>query len=324
MDILFGQRVAATDDWVGAVEGVVLLPDTLQVSRIVTRHGFWNRSEVDISIDLISNCDHEGVDLNVSKQEATKAAQNYTEDSENSVELFDTTYVSTDRSSLKLKGVRIGDDDHVVSALILHERGNEDYVVAIDRFAEIGTDAIVFDISESDIDELPMYRIDSDIQIDVWEDLSNAEDVPDVDLAGVRVDVYEGNVTISGNVRLPEIVDIISDVALSVVGVLVVDNQLASDWDIILAAAATVSHNAPELAGSVSFHSQLGVLNVYGNFDSVASRNEILANLHDISGVIRVVDETAIRVPVAVPVSADTLGEETEEVSEEQENSPAQ
>ena len=63
------------------------------------------------------------------------------------------------------------------------------------------------------------------------------------------------------------------------------------------------------------------MLNVYGRVDSDVSLNQILVKLGDISGVKRVVDETEIREPIAVPAAADTLGEETEEISEEPDES---
>lgn len=320
MDILFGQDVAATDDWVGALEGVVLESDTLAVLRIVTSHGFWRRSEVDIAFDLVATCSVEGVVLSVSKHDAMQGTSDEAQNGNDHIELFDSTSIATDRSSLKLKGVRIGDDDHIVSALILHERGNEDYVVAVDRFTEIQSDSVVLDIAESEIDELPMYRIDSDIEFDIREDLSNTEELPDTDLAAVRIDVREGIVALSGNVRESDFVNVISNVALSVAGVMVVNNQVASDWNIILGAADIVSEIAPELAGGVSFHSQLGVLNVYGHVDSDDLRNKVMAKFSEIAGVKCVVDETEIHVPVAVPAGRAS----DDEVSEELEDSPAE
>ena len=112
---------------------------------------------------------------------------------------------------------------------------------------------------------------------------------------------------------------------LSVAGVLVADNRLVNDWDIVLGAADCVSVHAPELAGSVSFHSQMGVLNVYGHVESAASRERVLANLRGVSGVKSIIDETEIRAPVTATVHADdALDEETEGDSNEQDENPTQ
>jgi hypothetical protein len=91
-----------------------------------------------------------------------------------------------------------------------------------------------------------------------------------------------------------------------------------NDWDINLAIASRVSRIAPELAGTVAVHAQLGTVQIKGWVPTVEAKHAVVRAVASLGGVLGVEDELEVR--TAAPVTPEPA---PEEASPEQEPTSA-
>ena len=203
MDLLFGQKIAATDRWIGTLRGVVADIDSRKVTHLLVKRGFLFPSWLEIPVSNMRGHDHESIFLDISMNEAIASPANQDEGTQPVLSLSPETLIVANGPSLRLKGLRYDNATLALTHLLVHERGNEDFVVSIGIVSDLTSERAEVGLSPTDIDSTPMYRLDEAITADLWEHLYASEDIPDIDLRSVVIEVAEGNVSLSGNSRLP-------------------------------------------------------------------------------------------------------------------------
>ena len=288
MDLSWGQPVAATDDWTGVLDGTLVVPDSRRVTHLVAKRGlFFSKSSV-IPLKHIRSVGRDGVYLDIALSVVLGLTLLKSGVASDSVtKLTRRTRVTLgDGVSLRLRGLRLTDGDNTLTDLLVDSPGlgRPHLLVPVDERVELHSNEVGVGIRRQDLDGLTVYRADDAVDSEVWEVLYVSEEIPDVDLRGIRVRAVDGVVTLEGNVRAPSTGAEVERLAGSVRGVSGVDNRLVDDWGIGLEAASLVSRIGPGLTGETVVHSQLGIVSVKGFVPSADAKRAIVEGLSEIRG----------------------------------------
>ena len=300
MDLSWGKPVAATDDWAGVLDGALVAPDSRHVTHLVAKRGLFFSKRFVIPMKHLRRRARDGIYLDVELSVVLGLPFLKSGDKTDSgANLSRCTRVTlSDGTTLRLRGLRMTDDNNTLTNLVVDSPGVGRLCVLVpaDERVELGSNAVDMDIRRQDLKELTVHRADDDVGTELWEVLYASEEIPDVDLKGIRAYVVDGVITLEGNVRAPSTGADVERLAGSVRGVAGVDNRLVDDWNIVLQAASFVYRTSPQLAGEVVVHAQLGNVSVKGLVPSADTKLAIVEGLRLIQGVRRAEDLLEVRV----------------------------
>lgn len=311
MDLNWGKPVAAADTWIGGLDGALLAPNTDQVSHLIAKRGFVLPTRGAVPLDRLARWDREGYYLDISILEflaLPRLRSSYGDGTETCLSSR-TRVLLADGTRLRLKGLRLSQDSSV--EFLLSSRrgpGRPSLLCPGDRVTDLGSQEVSVGISERDLEGLPQYRPDHDIENDLWEALYASEDISEVDLRGVRAHVLDSVVIVEGNVRARSAISGAERLARSVNGVAGVSNHLVSDWDIELAVASYISREVPDLAGEVAIRSQIGTVILDGRAPSNEAKERIIQGVQSLHGIQGIEDQIEVRPPSAAAAGS-THGE---------------
>ena len=315
MELTWGKRVAATDAWAGALDGAVLEPDARLVTHLVVKRGLLFSRRYTVPMDAVDLCGPEALYLSLPITEVIILPRAGTPAAGGTEPVGPRTDVlAADGAMLRLRGLRISEQIHSVTHLILRprQRGLGELVAPAEAVAEIESSRITLGLSREDLAGLPAYRADPYINGDVWAALYATEDVSEVDVKGIRVDVADGVVNLEGNVRSPQAAQGIERIAGSVKGVAQIDNRLVTDREIDLAAASYIVAEAPQLAERVRVQSHLGTVTLTGYVPSKHLIEPLARGVRSLPGVLGLEDELEIRPPATVEEGPGPSAEEAD------------
>jgi osmotically-inducible protein OsmY len=321
MDIIWGEAVASTDAWFGKLDGVLVGENTYLVTNLIIRSGFhvnkWYvlSKRLPISIKYINHWQQERLFLNISTSDFLKTSPIRNNETSMLVALGrDSVVLLTDGKRLRLRGLRlsnVGCRDTVTHLIVGTDMVHSSVLLPADAVTPFTSGEISASVGKAELDKLPAYRRDHFIESDLWESLYASDRVSDTDLKGVEAHVENSIVIVQGNGRTPSAIAEIVELARSVDGVTDVKSDLVSDWDVELAVAAYISKNARELAGSISAHSQLGLVTLTGHAPSEGSKASVAQGVACLGGVRGVIDRIEVQPePSTHPDAEDGMPEE--------------
>ena len=324
MDLIWGQPVAATDAWVGSVDGAAVDVEGRVVTRLVVKRGLAVPRRYSVPVGHLLRWDAEGLYLDFETTtlfgfrqggardedpDEVQVGPGARDEDSDEVQVGPGTRVeASDGSSLRAKGLRLREDGVVGHLLVGLSRWSGRRFLAPAAMVELGAEGVRLAASTDEVALFPVHRDDGDVQEDVWERLYGSQEVPEVDLGGIRLEVTEGVVSLEGNARGATAISDAERVVRSVAGVAGVENRLVSDWEIDLAAASRIAGVSPGLAGTVSTHTQLGTVQVEGWVPSEETRRAVVAAVSCVAGVVGVEDGLEAP-PAGVPGPEDELGD---------------
>ncbi|GEM_PF-2499713 len=303
MDLIFGQKVASVDSWIGNLDGAWMNTDSNLVSRIVLRHGFPISHRTLVHANLINHTDSDGCYLDISTEAALELpkARDTHHDATNVV-LGKRSRVNL-KSGLRLRlvGLRVT-DEKVVTHLLAERQWPAKVVrlIPIDSISEMSPWRVTTNLTVQDFRNLPTYRRDRDLERAVEEALFANKSISDIDLNSVAVRVHGGTATLIGTVRWPEVVRDIDKTIGSVRGVTEVDNRLLHDMEIELRIAAVISDIDFVLAESAEVDSQLGNVTITGKISTDEVSIRVRKIVSDMAGVLSLTLDTTVVDLVAV------------------------
>ena len=298
MDLIWGQPVASTDAWAGTVAGAVVEVDGRVVTHVVVKRGLLLPRRHVVPFAHMWRSDAEGHYLDVSTTELFEFPNSGSPDDETpSAHLTSRTRATTsDGAAHNSRGLRYSEELRVTHLVVSRSRWTGRRLLVPEGLVDDLTSAGVQLRAEAkELDGLPTYRADAEIENELWEALHADESIPPVDLSGMRLEVSEGVVRLEGNSRSSTAISDAERTVRSVGGVAGLDNRLVSDWDIDLAVASYVVGVSPELSGSVSAHTQLGTVQMEGWVPSADTRQTIIQAVGSIDGVLGVEDGMEVR-----------------------------
>ena len=306
MDILWGTKAAASDAWAGAVVGVIIDSEARRATHVLVRLGWIIRRVIAVPIDGAGRSDANAVyfDMAFSEMRALPS------DDASGLRLSRETRVAFhDRSGRRVLGVRMSDGDKRLTHLVLKGKITENrLLLALEDISGIEADFFATADEGLEPDDLPSYRMDDDIENDIWEALFASGDISPTDLQGVEIAVVDGQATLAGNVRERATAKDIGVILRNVEGVLSVEDAAASDREVELSLAAYLSREHRDIFDQLLVHCQMGRIEISGAIPTEASMHAILQQVRSTPGV-RTVEENLV-IANAAP------GETEHEVSE--------
>ena len=307
MDLSWGKGVASTDGWAGRLDGAQVALESHRVTHLIVRRGLLLPGRFVVPLRNLVRWDREGLYLDISITEVLSLPRlRPLDDATTLVALTShAPTIGADGLHLRLKGVRLSQGDHSITHLVLGRPGpgRESRLLSAERVAEMGPREITLSIGKADLDRLPIYLPDTDIEDMLWEALQASEEVWDVDVKGVRVRVDDGVVHLEGNVRTVAAVAESERLARSTNGVMDVVNGILSDWDLDLVVASKIAAIDPQHSDSVVVHTQLGTVIMEGHVPTVEAKDALVQGLRSIPGVRSVQDRVEVTPPA--PVAAE-------------------
>ena len=319
MDFIWGQRVAASDAWLGSLTGVLVAPDTNLATHLIVKRGLLFPARSVVSISNFDHYDAEGIYLSLPITEFLNLPKLLRGDTEPNLaaKTEDTMIHLADDGKLQLKGLRLTGENHLLTHFIVAHPKRGSLLLPLETATEFRSKRIKVSIVESALIGLPMHRLDSSIKDDLLKALYQSDDVPQVDFSGIRAQVVDGVIQLRGNVRTPVVITEVEKIARAIKGCVAVDSQIASDWDINLAIASHISLKLPRLSDSVLMNTQFGMVSLEGYVSSDEDKDVIIQGVKSIAGVKGIDDLTEVRVPVPVSVEQATSSGEDVPVEEE-------
>jgi osmotically-inducible protein OsmY len=163
-----------------------------------------------------------------------------------------------------------------------------------------GPDRIVLAAGRAAVAQCPPARTDEAIRGDVLDALSRL-DLPRAFRAGVRLDVRDGVVHLSGNVRTPAHARLLVDAAGAVPGALGIRNGLVDDESLTFRVAQALTAHPTVRRAHLRVDSRLGRVGLSGALPSEAARGTATTLATSVPGVSGVRNHAAVPVDAARP-----------------------
>lgn len=288
MDFTWGQKVSATDGWVGRLRGVVVSPAPVRVTHLTVQRGLVMATRRSAHIGLLTGGDVESLRLGLDLVEML-ALPNADTAPPAGAALTPRKWVLTPGGErLRLHGVRVVGEIRRVTHVIARRQRAQVVLLPVSGSDELGTEGLRMAAADAEQRAPVDYRRDEEIEGDLLEALQRSADLPEVDLNEVRVSVAEGVVRLEGNTRSPDVNREVERAASSVPGCVAVENRLFSDWEIDLDAASRISRYAPSLLDRVVVKSQFGVLHLEGDVHDEGERQAVTQAVRATPGILDV------------------------------------
>ena len=301
MDLIWGRAVASTDAWVGGLDGAVVTRVGNRVTHLIVKRGLILTRRFAVPFEHVGRRDSEALYLSLSISEVLKSPSASDISDQQSTEALTprTALVLSDGLRMRLRGMRVSRDTSSVTRLVAGRGGLgwRRLLLPVEALAELGSKEITVAAGRSDLDGFPTYRLDHDIETELWEALYASEDVSDLDVQGIRLWVLDGVATLEGNVRNSSARADAERVARSTDGVAAVDDRVVVDWDLELAVASYISRTAPQLLPDLVVHAHLGVVRLEGRDSSRETKDAVIQGIRSIPGVREIKDLVAVRLP---------------------------
>lgn len=307
MDLIWGAGVAATDGWAGSLAGVLAAPDG-SITHLTVKRGLAFTKRMQVPVEHVRRWDQDGIYLDLTILEILRFPR--TEPA--AVSLTRATRVRlSDGAALRLAGLHLrnGSPHHLIVKRPFSV--SEPILLSVEHVTSLDAGGASAALGKQDLKDLAEYRRGPDIESDFWEALYTSEGVSDVDLKSITARGSADTMVLEGNVRTAAASAEAERLAGSIAGVSQVENRIVSDWDVDMAAAAHVSQEAPHLAAFITFHTQLGEVQVEGRAPSEEERDALLRGIRALPGVRGVDDLIAVE-PTAFAEPAPAGGQPEE------------
>jgi Mg2+/Co2+ transporter CorC/osmotically-inducible protein OsmY len=224
-ELRLGREVICHMDLVGRLERVVLDPSTGKVSHIVVRH---NGRSILLPLDNVDREDDGVIYLRAAGCDMDRFPTYQMPQVSDQTEV-----VCLDGVAGRVRHLLIHTTTraatHIVVRLSKRLFVVREVVVPIAWARTITPDRIELAVNRAELQELPEFRPDDEILVDVLRRLNNDPRMQGIDGYTLKVDVDSGVVRLSGRVRTIEHVHAAEEVAARTRGVLAVDNELVAD-----------------------------------------------------------------------------------------------
>jgi osmotically-inducible protein OsmY len=148
-------------------------------------------------------------------------------------------------------------------------------------------------------EQLVQYHPDHDIGEAIQEMLAEDTTLPTEDKRHIQVDVEDGVVTLSGNVRVDYTRDYAGTLAADADGVVALHNELRHDFEIEAAIGMALTQSGQQNTGKVYVRSNLGEVLVDGFVPTQRAAEDAVRAVAKVPGVRSVVNRLHIGAPVA-------------------------
>ncbi len=287
----FGAKVFCSDAECGVLTHIGCDPTTRCIVAIGVKHGWLFGKTVYVSYGMVTDATGDGIMLRISRAElqAKQAeAQGTLLDSKSVVEHAE----SRARGTLLLIAVhpRSGELAYLVAH---HLRSGQDTLIRQDFVAKIETGRITISVPEGTLQTLPPYRSDNELQREV-EDMLFDLTLLHIDLAGMRIRVFDSVLYLDGNISSSLRGDIVADQAMGVQGLLAVKNRLIADDRLAGDLALALGRDERTRDLPIGVYPKLGVVRLRGAVHNAQQQQAAEKIAQSFPGVRSVINDLVI------------------------------
>jgi osmotically-inducible protein OsmY len=292
----FGRKVFCSDGEEGFLVNTVFDREPLRLGFIGVQIGRFFGKTVYVPFDAIAGASGERVTLTMSRaelaQSSTAVPGGALVDSRAVVRLKDTGK----RGTLLLVATQphSGELAYIVAH---HLRPNMDTLIRRDFVTQIDPARFTVSISEQELEALPPYRSDEELQREVEEVLYEVGPLH-VDYRGMTIRVLDGVLYLEGNISSSLRSDIVRSQASGVPGLLDIEDHLIGDDTLASAVADALARDARTRGLPIGVYPKLGTVRISGavhNGQQKETAGEIASKVHGVRSVVNdlVVDSKA-------------------------------
>jgi hypothetical protein len=166
------------------------------------------------------------------------------------------------RGTLMLTAVQPGSGQ--VAYLVAHQlRPGQDTLIRQDQITRIETGRVLVSISDADLQAIPPYRPDDELQQEVESILFDLTPLH-IDFKGMKVRVLDGVLYLDGNISSSLRGDIVQDQAMGVLGLLEIKNRLVGDDKLAADLAMVFGRDERTRDLPIGIYPRLGVVRLSG------------------------------------------------------------
>lgn len=292
----FGRKVFCSDGEEGFLVSTVFDCESLRLSFIGVRLGRFFGKTVYVPFDAIVGASGERVTLTISRAELaqtdTAMPGGALVDGRAVVRLKDTGKQGT--LLLVATQPRSGELAYIVAH---HLRPNMDTFIRRDYVTQIDPGRFVVSISEQELEALPPYRSDEELQREVEEVLYEVGPLH-VDYRGMTIRVLDGVLYLEGNISSSLRSDIVRSQASGVPGLLDIEDHLIGDDTLASVVADTLARDSRTRGLPIGVYPKLGTVRISGavhNSQQKEAAGEIAAKVPGVRSVVNdlIVDSKA-------------------------------
>lgn len=294
-ELRIGREVMCGIDLVGRLERVVLNPRNGHVSHIVVRH---KDRPVMVPLDDVQREDDgviylqpAGCDMERFPSYAMPQVSDQTEVVCLDGPIGRVRHLLLDKTSRELM--------HIVVLLSIGWLAPREIVVPIALARTISPGRIELAVRRAEVLELPEFRPDDEIAVDVLRRVNEDPRFQGIDKYTLHVDVDNGIVRLSGRVRSVELKLATEELAASTRGVLAVENNLIADDELAIKIEHELHTNGVQL-DSLDVSVLLGQVRLRGQASTPAERDTAERIARDVAGVASIKNDLGVQV-VEVP-----------------------
>ncbi|MBE3559984.1 MAG: BON domain-containing protein [Ktedonobacteraceae bacterium] len=292
----FGRKIFCSDGEEGTLASVVFDADARRMTFIGVRlRRFFGRT-VYLPFATIRRASGEGVYLKITCAELAGAGSivpgGVLFDHKSSVQLAD----GSARGTLLITAVE-PESGELAYIVVRHLRPGQDTLLRREHIKQLAPDQITVVISRAELEMLPPYRSDTELQQEVEKVLFDLTPLH-IDFRGMHARVLDSVLYLDGNVSSALRRDIVQDQALGVQGLLEIENRLVGDDELAGELALALARDPRTRDLPIGVYPRLGVVRLSGavhNEQQKAVAEEIARSFTGVRSVVNdlVVDPKA-------------------------------
>src|SRR5258708_14575940 len=223
----FGSKISCTDGEDGILASVIFDPSSRRMKSIGVKQGRLFGKTTYLPFSSIVDATGEGITLRITRAELTAASKTEPEGARLDNKIVVEREGATGRGTLLLTAEQpeSGQLDYIVAHQL---RPVQDTLIRQDLITRIETGHVYVSISAADLQALPPYRPDAELQQEVESILFDLTPLH-IDFKGMSVRVLDSVLYLAGNISSSLRGEIVEDQAAGVPGLLEIKNGLVGD-----------------------------------------------------------------------------------------------
>lgn len=165
---------------------------------------------------------------------------------------------------------------HLVTHFVVRTRSlfGRELIVPVRQIAEVAGDRVLLDVDAKELDKLPTYRTDEEIDGDFERALSTDEDLRRSGWVLLEVSVRDAVVTLRGYVPNRRSQGLAAEIAGRIRGVLGFRDQLVADDDLEVRVARALADDARTRPFIIRVHASQGIVHLTGTLEGTVASAE--------------------------------------------------